>query len=87
MHFCKCSMPDGLVIKPDGVNELDPCLYRRKRLYTNCTRVSRCRNAVLYNINAYRTAATEEVLKKDGKMFSTFIQESKKMKCQFYGFA
>lgn len=23
----KCKLPDGLVIKPDGENELDPCVY------------------------------------------------------------
>lgn len=62
MHFCKCSMPDGLVIKPDGVNELDPCLYQTEEVYTNCTvEVSRCQKCGSYNINWYRTTATEEV--------------------------
>ena len=62
MHFCKCSMPDGLVIKPDGVNELDPCLYQTEEVYINCTvEVSRCQKCGSYNINWYRTAATEEV--------------------------
>ena len=62
MHFCKCSMPDGLVIKPDGVNELDPCLYQTEEVYTNCTvEVSRCQKCGSYNINWYRTVATEEV--------------------------
>ena len=23
----KCKFPDGVTIKPDGVNELDPCVY------------------------------------------------------------
>jgi hypothetical protein len=23
----KCTFPEGMIIKPDGVNELDPCLY------------------------------------------------------------
>lgn len=62
MPFCKCSMPDGLVIKPDGVNELDPCLYQTEEVYTNCTvEVSRCKKCGCYNVSWYRTAATEEV--------------------------
>lgn len=78
MHFCKCSMPDGLVIKPDGVNELDPCLYQTEEVYTNCTvEVSRCQKCGSYNINWYRTAAQKKSLKKDGKMFSTLTQERK----------
>lgn len=23
----KCRFPDGISIKPDGINELDPCVY------------------------------------------------------------
>ena len=39
----KCSFPDGIVIKPDGVNELDPCVYEEVERYRNCTViVSRC---------------------------------------------
>lgn len=62
MPFCKCSMPDGLVIKPDGVNELDPCLYQTEQVFTNCTvEVSRCKNCGAYNVSWYRTPWTEEV--------------------------
>ena len=34
---CKCKLPDGVTIKPDGVNELDPCLYLTTEIYTNVT--------------------------------------------------
>ena len=33
----KCQFPDGIVIKPDGVNELDPCMYVRKKIHKNVT--------------------------------------------------
>ena len=38
----KCSF-DGYSIKPDGINDLDPCLYEDIEIHTNCTViVSRC---------------------------------------------
>lgn len=41
--MCKCKFPNGLTIKPDGENELDPCLYEDIETHTNCTIiVSRC---------------------------------------------
>lgn len=40
----KCSFPEGLIIKPDGENELDPCVYEDIELHTNCqVIVSRCK--------------------------------------------
>lgn len=39
----KCNFPEGLTIKPDGINELDPCIYEDVEIHTNCTViVSRC---------------------------------------------
>ena len=39
----KCQFPNGMKIKPDGVNELDPCVYEDIEIYTNCTVIiSRC---------------------------------------------
>ena len=35
MH--KCEFPNGMVIKPDGVNELDPCIYEVVEKYANVT--------------------------------------------------
>lgn len=40
----KCSYPDGLVIKPDGVHELDPCRYEEiETVYNVNVRVLRCK--------------------------------------------
>lgn len=39
----KCQWPGGLTIKPDGINELDPCIYRDTEKYENVTVViSKC---------------------------------------------
>ncbi len=39
----KCSFPDGLTIKPDGIHELDPCLYETTEIHRNVTvEVRRC---------------------------------------------
>ena len=39
----KCQFPNGMKIKPDGVNELDPCVYEDIEIHTNCTVIiSRC---------------------------------------------
>lgn len=35
----KCQFPDGITIKPDGVNELDPCIYEEIEKYENVTLV------------------------------------------------
>ena len=32
---CKCQPPEGVVIKPDGVNELDPCVYEEVETHHN----------------------------------------------------
>ena len=40
----RCRFPDGVVIKPDGVNELDPCLYEEIETVEHCTvHILRCR--------------------------------------------
>ena len=39
----KCQFPNGMKIKPDGTNELDPCIYEDIEIHTNCTViVSKC---------------------------------------------
>lgn len=36
-------MPKGLDIKPDGINSLDPCVYKDKQVFRNVTvTVSQC---------------------------------------------
>ena len=41
----KCSLPDGLDIKPDGEHSIDPCTYETKEIHKNVTViVSQCAN-------------------------------------------
>lgn len=40
----KCSFGEGITIKPDGIHELDPCIYETVEEHTGCTvRVLRCK--------------------------------------------
>ncbi len=58
----KCCWPEGMVIKPDGVNELDPCVYEDIEMYTNVTViVSKCKNCGHIDIRWMRQEDTEEV--------------------------
>lgn len=42
--ICKCQPPEGVTIKPDGVNELDPCIYEEVETHHNVTvHILRCR--------------------------------------------
>lgn len=43
--MAKCTFGDGMTIKPDGVHELDPCLYEDIEIWHNVTViVSRCKH-------------------------------------------
>ena len=33
----RCQLPEGLTFKPDGVNEVDPCLYEEIETVRHCT--------------------------------------------------
>lgn len=58
----KCSFGDGVRILPDGVHELDPCLYEEIERYRNVTViVSRCRKCGNVDISWERQEDTEEV--------------------------
>lgn len=37
MNRCRCKLPDGMIVKPDGIHELDPCIYMTTEIYTNVT--------------------------------------------------
>lgn len=57
----KCSFPNGVVVKPDGVNELDPCLYKEEERHTNVTViVSRCVRCGNVDIAWYPQSNTDE---------------------------
>lgn len=58
----KCSFPDGVVIKPDGVNELDPCVYKEKERYINATVVvSECEKCGHIDISWFAQPNTEQL--------------------------
>ena len=57
----KCSFND-ITIKPDGINELDPCIYEDIEMYTNVTViVSRCKNCGQIELSWLRQDNTEEI--------------------------
>lgn len=60
MH--KCEFPNGMVVKPDGINELDPCIYEEIERYANVTiSISRCKVCGNINISWFRQEDTEEL--------------------------
>lgn len=57
----KCSFPGGITIKPDGVNELDPCEYELIEKYRNVTvEILRCKKCGHVEILWFRQENTEE---------------------------
>lgn len=60
-QFLKCSFP-GLTIKPDGVNELDPCNYEEVECYKNVTvHVLRCKKCGHVELEWERQENTEQL--------------------------
>lgn len=60
--MAKCTFPNGTAIKPDGIHELDPCIYETKEIYTNVTiEVMRCKNCGAERIVWWRQENTEEI--------------------------
>lgn len=58
----KCQHPPGVVIKPDGVNELAPCVYKEVECYKNVTvHVMRCQRCGHVEISWECQENTEEV--------------------------
>ena len=56
-----CSFGAGVTIKPDGVNELDPCVYEDIEVHTNVTVVvKRCTNCGHIEIVWHRQENTED---------------------------
>ena len=59
---CKCSLPAGVSIKPDGIHELEPCFYDEIERYKNVTvSVRRCRFCGNVDIAWYWQENTEEI--------------------------
>lgn len=59
----RCRFPGGVVIKPDGVNGLDPCVYKSKEVHTNVTvTVSQCVRCGHVAIEWKRQDDTEDII-------------------------
>lgn len=59
----RCRFPDGMSIKPDGINHLDPCIYRDKEIHTNVTvTVSQCERCGHVDIAWERQEDTEDII-------------------------
>ena len=58
----KCKFPEGIVIKPDGIHELDPCEYQEVERYANVTVSIRCcKKCGNIDISWFRQEDTEEL--------------------------
>ena len=59
----KCSFPEGMTIKPDGIHSLDPCIYQTTEIYTNVTvEVRKCIKCGNVDIVWIRQEDTEKVV-------------------------
>ena len=58
----KCKFPDGVSIKLDGKNELDPCTYEEIERYENVTVIiSRCTKCGHIDISWKRQENTTKI--------------------------
>jgi hypothetical protein len=58
----RCHFPGDLTIKPDGINTLDPCIYKTVEKYQNVTvEVMRCTKCGHIEIVWHRQEDTERV--------------------------
>lgn len=58
----RCSFGEGISIKPDGINELDPCVYKEIEKYANVTiTISKCVKCGRINIEWEKQDDTEEI--------------------------
>ena len=63
----KCQHPGGVIIKPDGINELDPCRYRTTEIHRNVTvLVNVCQVCGHVDLSWLRQEDTEDEFPEDG---------------------
>ena len=59
----KCRFPNGIVVKPDGINELEPCRYEDIEIHKNVTViVSRCKKCGHIDYQWKRQPNTESII-------------------------
>lgn len=57
----RCQLPEGLTIRPDGINELDPCLYEEVKMVKHCTvHVLQCMRCGHIEISWERESDTDD---------------------------
>ena len=59
----RCQFPNGMIVRPDGVHELDPCIYEEVEVGPHCTvHVLRCKRCGHMEIEWDRetSSSTEE---------------------------
>lgn len=62
MQSARCSFPEGVRIFPDGVNELDPCVYEEIECYANVTvHILRCKKCGHVSVEWERQDDTDEI--------------------------
>lgn len=55
LSFNKCSFGAGITFKPDGVHELDPCVYEIQEVHRNVTVVvGKCTQCGTVDVSWYR---------------------------------
>lgn len=58
----KCKHPGGITIRPNGVDELDPCIYEEVERYVNVTvSILRCKRCGHIEIEWSRQENTEQI--------------------------
>ena len=56
----KCTLPDGMDIRPDGEHSIDPCCYKLKEIHRNVTvMVSECPNCGSIDVSWERQEDTD----------------------------
>ena len=62
----KCNFGAGVKVKPDGINELDACIYETKEIHANVTvYVRQCTKCGHIDISWERQEDTEDILEGD----------------------
>lgn len=62
----KCNFGVGVTVKPDGINELDPCIYEVKEIHTSVTvYVRQCPKCGSIDISWERQEDTEDIMEGD----------------------
>lgn len=58
----KCQFPNGIIVKPDGINELDPCVYEEiERLKNVTVSIRKCKVCGYIDIAWERQDDTERI--------------------------